>query len=305
METIQESNTVEEAIDYNAMSGLELAEEVLKILQKSDIDFTKRLTKNTLSILELELNVPKVRISKCLSYWKKKNGFLRESPKRTPVVASMPKRRMNPPRVDFQNICLENNLLRKNPSKEVLACRTMTNALIRKLPIGGIGLMIGTPAPFCAAAIEKNKLFLVDNLEVAIALRATTDEPPSMIIGNIIDPVKAEIKAQHWRSNNSTNDFKISTEPVDRDSYFFHLTMLAQNNDLVKVVLLTSGLWSGSQRTRKKYGFDTNFRDPSIYLTSRYPNLHVLAMTMGRDNRTYVFQVKYVHDGKTEDLILE
>jgi len=211
--------------DNTQCTSLELAEKILKILQLSEIDFTKRLSRNTLSILELELGVERSKISKSLSYYKRVNDIqtvhynISNKPK---VISTYPKRLRTPPTIDFQNICIENNLFRKNPSKEILACRTMSNTLVRRLPIGGTGLLIGTPAAFCASTTDTNKLFLVDNLEVAMALRMTTDEIPSIIVGNIIDPKKAEIKAQHWRSNNGTNDFKISVEPVDRNSYAYH-----------------------------------------------------------------------------------
>lgn len=200
---------------------------------------------------------------------------------------------------DFQTYCVNNNILRDAANKERNACSKIVNALINVLPQGGIGMLIGTPTAFCATIKGNNNLLLTDNFEVALALKWTTDTPIKIIVGNAVDEKKAQLKAQHWKLNNSTNDSTVVLDKVDRNSYIGYITDLMAYEKLTKVVLLNSGVWKCCKTTKRKYnGLDFNFKSPSIHLTALYPNLHILAIT--RETKGFDFSVRYLNNGKNE-----
>lgn len=187
------------------------------------------------------------------------------------------------------------NVIRKLPNQNRHASTTIVKGL-QNLPPGGSGLFIGTPTPFAVSDNTKNNCLLTDELEVAIALNMTTSPSikPTIIIGDLITPERAHIKGQLWLNNNSTNDWPIIVAPVDRNAYLRYIVKMVEQHSLTKVVLMTSGIWECCKKTREKYGHDFNFKSPSEYLISVYPNLHILAMVMVNGNQ---FKILHLHNG--------
>lgn len=192
------------------------------------------------------------------------------------------------------------NVIRKLPNQNRCASTTIIRGLQDVHP-GGAALFIGTPTPFAVSDNPTNNCLLTDELEVAIALNMTTDPniKPTIVIGDLITPERACVKGQMWLNNNSTNNWPIIVGPVDRNSYTRHVVKMAEQHSLTKVVLMTSGVWSCNKDTERKYGQDFNFKSPSEYLCSVYPNLHIFAMVMVNGNQ---FNILHLHDGKVETL---
>ena len=160
-------------------------------------------------------------------------------------------------------------------------------------------MIIGTPTAFCVSLKATNNMLLIDNMEVATALKFTTDILPTIVIGDLIDPVKANKKAADWRSNNTTANFTIIVDGVDRNGFSYYVTNFATQHIISKVILMTSGVWSCCPETSKKYGgLDFNFKTPSEYLTSKFRNLHILAMV--GNGPTDQFSIHHLHDGETK-----
>lgn len=202
-------------------------------------------------------------------------------------------------------ICLLNLGLLRKSNLEGVACKTINHNLQHKLPWGGAGMIIGTPTALCASDGATNNQIMTDNPAVATVLDSTTDinNPVSIIIGNAVNPEKARLKEQHWNSINYPNDLSVKVDRVDRDGFTMYVTAFVERYKPYpcKVILLTSGIWEFSRTTQqnfKKNGIEGNFNfeDPSKYLTSKYKNLHILAMTKG----PYGFNIRYLHNGKNE-----
>lgn len=197
----------------------------------------------------------------------------------------------------IKKYCVDNKFIRSSPTKEYAACQSIIKSLFG-LPSGGGGMIIGTPSVFSACSSDKYSLVSIDNMEVALALKWTTDITPTLVIGNAVEPAKAQVKANDWAMMNSTSKFNIILDKVYRDSFTRHISMFAEKNKIAKVVLMMSGAWACSIATKIKYGMDLNFKDPSEYLTNVFPNLHIIAMT--RKARGFNFEVRYVYRGKNE-----
>lgn len=200
---------------------------------------------------------------------------------------------------DLQTYCLNNELYRSS-NDEVTACNKIIAAMNLLLPRGGKGMLIGTPTAFCASRNTNNNLFITDNLEVATILKFTTDEPITIIVGNAVNPAKAMLKAQHWKSNSITKNSNVYVNRVDSFSYQHYVSNFASGGDLCKVILLTSGIWKDSKKSkwkREKKGIYLNldYETPSILLTNMYPNLHILAITK---EVNHSFSVRYLNDGE-------
>ena len=112
---------------------------------------------------------------------------------------------------------MANNITRDSPNKERTACDKIIQLINNELPRGGASMIIGTPIAFCVSRMSSNNMLLTDNMEVAVALKFTTDVLPTIVIGDLIDPVKAHKKSADWRSNNSTSNFTIIVDGVDRN----------------------------------------------------------------------------------------
>ena len=192
---------------------------------------------------------------------------------------------------------------RQAPNQNRSSSNKIIHALEHLIPAGGAGLLIGTPTPFATSPRANNNLLLTDEFEIAIALKMKCQYLPTIVVGNLISPEKATIKGEFWKSNNSTCNCDVIVDLVNRDSYTRYVTQVAEKHPLSKVVLVTSGVWKCCHRIHKKYGFNFDFQAPSKYLTSIYPNLHILAMVMGDRRRPFQFDVHYLHNG--EDIVIE
>jgi len=198
---------------------------------------------------------------------------------------------------DFYKICHKYDITRKSPNKERDACNKIIK-VINDLPKGGAGMLIGTPTSFCISKNTKNKLLLTDNMEVATTMIHSTNVPTSIVVGNAINPTRAKVKATHWKSNNSTYKCSVLLDIVDQVSYTYYVTQLAETNPLAKVILMTSGLWGFCKESQEKYeGFNFDFKTPSEYLTSKYSNLHIVAMVGGAPTES--FKIHYLNNGNT------
>jgi hypothetical protein len=256
--------------------------DIKKYIIKQNYDFTKRMPPGTSPPIAKKFKVKTQTVNNAFFAIRKAKVLRAEQTK---------------PTLSFTKYCIEENIIRKNPNSELVACNTIANYLVQKLPYGGDGMIFGTPTAFCASPNLNNNMFLTDNLKVAHALDMTTDAPPTIVIGTGVDPKKAAIKAHHWKINNTTSHFKIITDIVDRNSLIHHVTKLAELHDFCKVIIMTSGVWSCTPTTQQKWNLDLNFKAASEYLTMRYPNLHIIAMTTGIGG-SYHYQIKHLNKGK-------
>jgi len=261
-----------------------LKDHIIKVINRRNYDLKKRLPYGFVFEMAKQTGKSTANVQKTIQVIRASKGIVVQKKKK--IILS----REN----GFHSSCLDNNFIRSSPSKEAFACKLIIKQL-RILPEGGAGMLIGTPTPFCISHHPKyNKHILDDNLEVAHILKYTTDHL-TIVIGNGIDKAKAEAKADLWKRLFSFSNADIKIESVNRDSYTRLLTIMSERNSLCKIVLMTSGSWGQSKKILDKYNWiDTNFKTPSEYLTSIYPNLHILAMTVGAG---YIFGVKYLHNG--------
>lgn len=245
------------------------------------------------------LNMNKKTVASTINRIKKKQQESNQKPKEGETISEeIPKQ----PHINiFTDFCVKWGLTRNNPNKEVVACENICKGLL-DLPRGGKGIIIGTPTAFCASENKNNNLLLTDNLKVAHILDATTDLgiSPTIVIGNAVNPEKAELKAFHWKNNNSTASYDVIIDVVDRDSFTYYVTLYAEKFDFCKVVLMTSGGWIGCESSKKKWGVDGNFKSPSEFLVQKFPGLHIIAMISGSGGESsghYNYIVKHLHRG--------
>jgi len=269
-------------------------DDLKKILDKEGIDLTKKLKWGLRKELADRLNVTDQVIGKKMEELRIKGGMEVENQKA--IIPQLQDR-------VIQEHLLKNNLLRGS-NKEVIACKKIIDIIQNTIPKGGAAMMIGTPGPFFACAKSLSNKIVIDNLAINIHLDGTTDKPVIVIVGNAVSQQKAELKASQWKSINYPNDLDVEVDRVDRDGFTMHVTAFVEKNkgSICKVVLLTSGIWGFSKNTKKKFNKagvhgNFNFKDPSKRLTSKYRNLHILAITM--DNGV-AFDVRYLHDNKEE-----
>lgn len=219
-----------------------------------------------------------------------------------------------PTRTKLNYMCLEDKQYRDSPRHEAIACDKMTKFIVRGgMPFGGYALYIGTPAPFSASDQFNYRMTCTDNFEVAIMLKNTSDQS-KIVVGDLINPEKALLKAQEWKSLSSTNCCTVELMKVHRDTYKseIHSAMFRMAKQLpVKVVLMNSGVWTFCEATRQRYqkmfpDIDFNrisfdFETPSMELSNRFDNLHILAMTRDPGEDDYRnFVVKYIHKGEVK-----
>lgn len=200
---------------------------------------------------------------------------------------------------------------RKAPRKELTCCLTMSNALMNILPQGGLPLLIGTPAPF---SVDPSNYYLRtsdDNLMVANTLHLTSEYRGEIIVGSGIDNEKAIDKALEWDGLASiTNNFIIKIGIVDCETYAHHIKRLLRicnkHNTFLKAVLMTSGKTQGFAEKNGTPILDCNFLGVSRKLIEEHSNLHILLMATGQNgefNKTYSFQVLYMHNG--QEIVLD
>ena len=205
--------------------------------------------------------------------------------------------------IPFSNInvlgdfCLRRGLIRGS-NKEGIVCKTIINQF-PQLPGGGHSLLIGTPTPICVFDNSKfGNFIIIDNLQVALALNDASDHL-TISVGSGVSKWKAMTKVDLWKRMMPLARANVVMEIVDKNTYARRVENLAKKamkeNTVAKIVLLTSGVWAGSKYSREKYGLDLDFKSPSRDLTSKYPNLHILAMIRTKQS---VFEVVYLNNGK-------
>jgi len=256
---------------------------VAKVIKTNNYDLTKRLPIGVLDHIVIKTGLQKNRVKTAILSIKRKNGIRIQKRK------NIEKPQTNILVKKFQKFNVERLLPNQNKVSSEKILRTLI-----KLPLGGAGMIIGTSTPFAVSPNCKNNLLLTDELDIAIGLKMTCAHLPRIVVGNLISPEKAKIKGMFWKSINSTCNCDVIVDRVDRDSYTHHVTKLSENHSIAKVVLITSGVWSCCAPIKKKYGHDFNFQSPSLYLSSIYDNLHILAMVMYGQG---CFKVHYVHRG--------
>lgn len=233
---------------------------------------------------DLDINVTSIRYA--IKRLRKERGIIKNPPKEISIDRT----------TDIQDCLLSNGLIRSS-NKEGIACDIIIQTLLKRIPWGGSGMLIGTPTAFCASPHQTNKRIITDNYAVALALQWTTIHPLEIVVGNAIDEEKAKLKASHWKSIDMLNP-KVTLDIVDRDSFSYYVTKFALKSEVSKVILLTSGPWSCSRSTMKKRGLESKFDSPSQFLTKKFRNLHILAMCMDRNGMG--FHVKYLHNCNEE-----
>jgi len=210
---------------------------------------------------------------------------------------------IGPTSTGVHDYLVKHNMFRAS-LKETPICDKIINFLNGdKLPCGGVGLLTGTPSPL--SLLKKimegdktmyNSSIIWDNLEVANILQKTTHKSLRITVGNAYDKIKAEAKAYLWRSLVHFGPI-VKTGRVDSASFENDIRNLVERYSLVKVVLLTSGVWKHSARSRQKYpGLDLKFETPAIKLTRKYKNLHILAMC--KKSRSFDFELRYLHNSQ-------
>lgn len=262
---------------------------VEKYIEDNGYDLTRRLSLGSIDKIASGVAIERKKVKNAISVIKRKNGL------RVQTGNNVKRPAVN----NLVEIFEPFNVEKQSPNQNKICSDRILYALMDDIPKGGAGLLIGTSTPFATSPTPKNNLLLTDELDIAVLLRMTCKHLPRIVVGNLISPKKAEIKGLFWRNINSTSNCEISVQPVDRDSYTQQITALAEEHSLVKVVLMGGGVWSCSEPSRRKYKQEFNFKSPSLYLSTVYPNLHILAMVMHGN----LFKVHYIHNGN--DIILD
>ena len=198
------------------------------------------------------------------------------------------------------NYCKKHGLFRGS-YKETIACDTIIDLARFVLPKAENTLVIGTQTPACVYNVVKSRnlptVIVDDNKNVVVELNRHTNNI-YMVLGNAVNPKKAEAKRILWKNDQSTKDIPIIMDKVDSESFHRYTAHLAAKGGVCRVVHLTSGAWVGSEYTQKKYGMNFDFRTPSLSLTKVFPNLHILAMR--HTGKKCGFGITYVKNGKEE-----
>jgi hypothetical protein len=201
------------------------------------------------------------------------------------------------PKSPFTGFCKDNGLIRAS-LHQTAACYKIARFIPRKLPFGGEGLLIGTMGPFFAYSknLFPNTNTLVDDeYYLANTLQTQTDNL-TIVNGNAVNETKAVTKSLMWKGLLTKRHAKVTVQPVNGKTYktCVEEVVLNEPNGQVIVILLTSGTWKGCKLSEKKYEFDVNFRDPSIELSSKHPNLYIFTIAV---NGKYKFDPVFVHNG--------
>jgi len=206
---------------------------------------------------------------------------------------------------DIQDYCLDNELYRGAPTKEAEACDAISKKIIDlMIKYGkGVSLLIGTPSPYSASKNKNYPALCSDNLMIANSMNLTS-KLLTIVVGDAINKKKAELKGYQWRAINTLRKAIVMLDIVDAINYYKHVEILASThpNEPIKVVLLNSGVWYYNYNTKLKYQteyncyLDLNFEKPSLKLTEKYDNVHILAMCY--NGKSYGFDVRYLHKNK-------
>jgi len=207
------------------------------------------------------------------------------------------------PPVDLLRRCKGNGCERGRFSPyETAICKVIRRKL-HQMPPGGHGIYTGTPTAMCVAPDNStlNNKIVMDNLGVGFALCDTTNSL-DIVIGDAVDPHKAQSKINDWASIAEFANASIWRQPISGPTFYDLINRSCNSRPGVtcKVVLLTSGTWESSWKSVNKYGFDVDFRTPSRRLTKTYPLLHILAMAQGDPSLPHGFVLKYLHNGQEE-----
>jgi len=260
-------------------------------VNNNGVNLNGMITESTKLEIAAATGVDFVKITNIIQNLRKKKGILRRKPA-TVVRGTV--------RLDPYDFCVLHKFFRKNPKAEAGACRTIQQALIHWLPIGGVGFMFGTQSPFSVGEREFGKTIFTDNMDVASTLAAVSDHALEMIIGNGVNKKKAEAKAALWRQTSTGRQYTIRLDLVDRQSFYDYGAYFAEQyfDQHVKMVFMASGQWS---RIPKPGDIDQQFELAAKELIKKYPNLHILAMVGGVG--AWKFDIHYLHDG--EDIIVD
>lgn len=269
------------------------------LIKNSNVKLSDRINLNLKLQWAKSLNISELELKGIISLKRYQTGLYPTDSKYTFVEIKRPSI------LPLHKICLENDFERSSPKTEKHVCNVICSFLIRRLPIGGAAMLIGTPTPIAACSNPNTfcDTILDDNKEVAICLKWTTDERLTIVVGSGEDLEKARRKTIYWKSFTSTTNCIVKMGVVDSDNYRHLISKLAEKqkekNSIAKVVLLTSGVWVDCETTKKKRRnrLNYNFYKPSIELVKKYDNLHIIAMTR---ESSFKYYAKHLHRGNIE-----
>jgi len=262
---------------------MRLEKRIARIIDKKGYDLTKRLPYGFACKTAKDIGITSVKVRETVNAIRKSRHISVQQENTVKLNDSN----------GFNDVCRDNNLMRQG-NKEGLACKSIRKFVMDNLPRGGHGLLFGTPIPLCVSDHPTfNKTLIDDELAIAHTMVDTCDGL-TIVIGDAVKNAKAQFKVDTWKRLYTMHKANVVKEPVNRDSFTRWMTKLIEKHSICKVVLITSGSWTNSKSSWDKYRFDVNFEAPSKYLTSIYPNLHILALTMSHQ---YMFSVKYVSGG--------
>lgn len=206
------------------------------------------------------------------------------------------------PIMDF---CRKNNLDRGAPPKEENACKKLIYAILNILPRGGFSVLFGTETPFASSKSKKFLHLQTNNQDVAIFLKHTS-ERMAILIGNLVNKIKAELKCALWKSLSSTCTCDIYPYPLDYDSVVNCGEWMAKNFKIAKMVIMHNGSFDPCQATKNKYnGININFKRACEYLSTHYNNLHILIMKRRTETDPFGFEVLYFNSGTCKKITLK
>ena len=280
---------------------------VKQIITKDNINLAKRFPIGLINNISKKLNIVKTDVYSFIDTIRKQNGITVNSDNQYNSFKEI----LEGSRSSINYLTLSDKQYRKSPWLERVSCDKLIYALTNLLPSGGAALVLGTPSPFSACPGSYRYLCL-DNLEVMSVVKLTTQVPGTIIVGNAIDEQKAFLKAYEWKSNNITYKFRVFVGLVDRHTLYHQGVLLAEKYKLAKLILMTSGVWEDSIKTREKRKinyphlpeFDFNFKDSCYRLVERFNNLHILAMVKGSHNGPHQIGIKYLHNKTIQDVEL-
>jgi len=263
------------------------AEYVEEALGKEGHDLTRNTPTDFISRMAKETGKSRIQIRELVrAIRKERHIYTQRIPKR-------PHSKRN----KMIEVCQKAGLMRAS-NKQGVVTRAIIEFVLHNLPPSGGALMIGTAGPFFASDVCALKNTLVDDeFGLAIILRCTSDKF-TIVVGNGVSKRKARIKADQWRASFILRPVDVEEDIVDRDSFNSWVSRMAERHSICKVVLLTSGSWTG----RHSSGIDLGFRSPAKYLTKTFRNLHILAI---RRRAEYSFDAIYLHNGSEKIIYSE
>ena len=198
----------------------------------------------------------------------------------------------------YFEICKENDFKRERPNKEKSACNKIESIIWEggdMWPKGGHSSAVGTQTIHAITMNKYNNRNILDDNHMVMNAMAKNSDSTDVFIGSAEKEQKAIAKAHTVNMMDSLASVNTWVGPVTKNSLYYIGSKMAQKHEIEKIVLLTSGSWTGAA---SKFDYDTNFKAAAMMLTRRYKNIYLMAMVYKYPG----FKVIYLHDGEMREV---